>query len=278
MTDAGTLDSQRLATYVDVWWRSIDDFTLLLESLTEPEWALPTDLPGWSVHDVAAHTAHLEAILAGAPEETIEVPEAEHVRSAMGHYTEQGVLARREHSPDELINEIRESATTRRTALLTDPPTDPRGRPEPIFGGVPWDWETLLRNRPLDVAMHEQDIRRAVDRPGNTDAAGAVHSADYLLESMGFVLAKRAGAAEGTTLRVEVAGHAPVVFTVDPAGRGVAVDPTDPAVRPDATLSLDRETFLIGAGGRRRLTTDDLTVTGDAALAECVVAGLGVTP
>ena len=94
----------------------------------------------------------------------------------MGLYTEQGVVARRDATPDELINEIREAATARHTALLADPPTDGSAKPERIFGGIPWDWQTLLRNRPLDVWMHEQDVRRAVGRPGDLDTArGAAH-------------------------------------------------------------------------------------------------------
>ena len=62
-------DREELAGYVDVWWRAIDDFTHLLEALDDVDWTAATDLPGWDVHAVAAHTAHLEAILAGHAEE-----------------------------------------------------------------------------------------------------------------------------------------------------------------------------------------------------------------
>ena len=150
-------DAARLAGYVDVWWQACDDFTTLLEKVQAEQWSTPTDLPGWDVHAVVAHTAHLEAVLAGAPEETVAIGEPSHVRGVLGAYTEQGVVARRDRTPDELITEIRESTTTRHTALLSDPPTDASARPERIFGGVPWTWERLLRNRPLDVWMHEQD-------------------------------------------------------------------------------------------------------------------------
>ncbi len=36
--------------------------------------------PGWDVHAVVAHTAHLEAVLAGAPEETVAIGEPSHAR------------------------------------------------------------------------------------------------------------------------------------------------------------------------------------------------------
>src|SRR4051794_21030860 len=152
-------DAQRLSGYVDVWWRAVDDFTRLLEQVPTEEWSTPTDLPGWDVHACAAHTAHLESVLAGGPEETREIEVPAHVRGILGVYTEQGVVARRDHSADDLINEIRASCTARRTALVSAPPADGSARPEVIFAGVGWSWEKLLRNRPLDVWMHEQDVR-----------------------------------------------------------------------------------------------------------------------
>ena len=114
-------DQERLAGYVDVWWRAINDFTALLEKIPSEQWSTPTDLAGWDVRAVAAHIAHLEGVLAGNPEETVDVGEPEHVTGLMGLYTEQGVVARSKRSPDDLINEIREAATRRHTALVADP-------------------------------------------------------------------------------------------------------------------------------------------------------------
>ena len=71
-----------------------------------------------------AHTAHLEAVLAGAPEETIEVDEAPHLKGLMNYYTEQGVLARRDRDMESLADEIEQAVATRHAALLADPPTD----------------------------------------------------------------------------------------------------------------------------------------------------------
>ena len=195
-------DRERLAGYVDVWWEAIDDFTHLLESLPPEQWSTPTDLAGWDVHACAAHTAHLEAVLSGAPEETVEFDPGPHIASLAQAYTEQGVLARRDSTPDELINEIRESATKRRTFLLIDPPEDAAEMPPRTPGDIAWNWETLLRNRPLDIWMHEQDVRRAVGRPGDLDTAPAQHTVDYQLEGMGMVLARRAAAPPGAVRQV----------------------------------------------------------------------------
>ncbi len=269
-------DQERLAGYVDVWWRAINDFTDLLEKVPAEQWSTPTDLPGWDVRAVAAHIAHLEGILAGAPEETVDVGEPPHVTGLMGLYTEQGVVARAERSPDELINEIREAATKRHTGLLTDPPTDAAAKPEQIFGGIGWDWNTLLRNRPLDVWMHEQDVRRAVGLPGGMDSPAAKHTAEYLAESVGFVLAKRVGAPAGTTVVVEVDGSDAIAHTVNDSGRGerLAEIPADPTIG----LSTDRETFIVLAGGRRTPEPGSVVVTGDTHLGQQLLDTLAVTP
>lgn len=269
-------DQERLAGYIDVWWQAVDDFTTLLEEVPEAEWSTPTDLAGWDVRAVASHTAHLESILAGAPEESAEVGEPAHVTGLMGLYTEIGVVNRRESSPDEIINEIRSVTTARHTALLADPPTDGAAKPEVIFGGVPWDWETLLRNRPLDVWMHEQDIRRAVGRPGHLDTPPAQHTADYLIESFGYVLAKKAGAAPGTTAVLAVEGSVPVAFTVNDIGRGeaLAAIPAD----ADVTLTMDRESYIVLAGGRRAAEPGRIRIDGDRALGDRIVTSMATTP
>ncbi len=269
-------DRERLAEYVDIWWQAVNDFLDLLEQVPADQWGTPTDLPGWDVKAVAAHIAHLESILAGNPEETVEVGEPDHVTGLMGLYTEQGVVARRDSSPDELINEIREAATARHTALLADPPTEASARPERIFGGVAWDWERLLRNRPLDVWMHEQDIRRAVDLPGGMDSAGARHTAAYLAESLGLILAKRVGASAGTTAVLDVGGQQPVAFVVTDAGRGEPM-PTIPA-DPTVCMRLEREAFVVLAGGRRDADPGSVEITGDEALGRRILDSFAVTP
>jgi uncharacterized protein (TIGR03083 family) len=269
-------DRERMAAYVDVWWQAVDDFTLLLEQVPAEQWSTPTDLAGWDVHACAAHTAHLESVLAGGPEETLEFDVPPHVRGLLGLYTEQGVVARRDRTPDELINEIRESCTTRRTVLLEDPPTDGSVRPTPIFGGVDWSWERLLRNRPLDVWMHDQDVRRATGHPGGLDSPAAQHTADYLLESLGMVLAKRAAAPPGSTLVAEVDGSEPAGFGVDDGGKGRPLPelPADPTVR----LTMDREAFVVLAGGRRTAADVSVLVAGDEELAARILASMAVTP
>ena len=239
------------------------------------KWSAPTDLPGWDVHAVAAHTAHLEALLGGRPHEDVEIGDAPHAHGMMGTFTEQGVVVRRNDSPDDLITEIREATTARHTALLSDPPTDPEAPAPGLFGAIGWTTGLLLRNRPLDVWMHEQDVRRAVGLPGGIDSAPAIHSATYLLESFPYVVGKRAQAPAGTTARISVAGHAPVTVAVGDDGRA-RVQEIDG--EPTVGLTMDRATFLVLSGGRRKAEAGTIEATGDAALASRIIDSMGVTP
>ncbi len=123
-------DAERLAGYVEVWKGAVDDFVALLEQVPEDDWTTPTDLPGWDVKALAAHTAHLEGVLAGNPEETADVGEPPHVTGLMGLYTEIGVVNRRDRSGAEIVAEIREVTDRRYEQLRADPPTDADARPE----------------------------------------------------------------------------------------------------------------------------------------------------
>lgn len=269
-------DRDLLASYVEAWWQAIGDFTALLEELPEEEWATPTDLAGWDVRACASHIAHLESVLAGRGEEQADVGEPAHITSPMGLYTEIGVVNRRDTAPAAIIAEIREAAAKRHQALQDDMPTDAAAKPELIFGGVPWDWRTLLRNRPLDVWMHEQDVRRAVGRPGGMDSVAAQHTADYLTESFGYVVGKQVKPAPGTVAVLAVEGSPEVAVEVHPDGRARPVPgtPEDPTVR----LEMDRETFIVLAGGRRAVDADAVRVTGSEELAGVIVDRMATTP
>lgn len=269
-------DQQLLASYVDLWWQAVTDFVDLLERLPEDQWSTPTDLPGWDVRAVVSHTAHLERVLATGEEEHAEVGEPPHARGPMGLYTEIGVVNRRDATPETLVAEIREFTATRHDALLADPPTDAAAPAHPAFGGMAWTWGTLLRNRPLDVWMHEQDVRRAVDLPGHLDNAPARHTADYLADAFGFVLGKKAQAAPGTTAVLVIQGQAPRAFVVADNGRGVPLEVAHAHV--DVALHMDRETYVALAGGRRPAAPGRITIDGDQGLGEKILARMATTP
>jgi uncharacterized protein (TIGR03083 family) len=269
-------DAERLATYVETWWQAVGDFTALLDTLPEDAWALPTDLAGWDVRAIASHTAHLESLLAGGPDETADIGEPPHVTGPMGQFTEIGVVTRRDRSPASIVEEIRSAAAKRHHELLADPPTDAKAPAPGVFGLIGWTRQTLLRNRPLDIWMHEQDVRRAVGRPGGMDTAAAQHTADYLSEAFGFVVGKKVAPPTGTTAVLAVEGSPVVAVEVDESGRGQRLD--DVPEQPDVRLAMDRESFIVLAGGRRAAEPGAVTIEGDADLGAAIVAQMGPTP
>ncbi|HUP98822.1 MAG TPA: hypothetical protein VM093_00005, partial [Aeromicrobium sp.] len=135
-----------------------------------------------------------------------------------------------------------------------------------------------LSNRVLDHWMHQQDIRRAVKRPGGLAGPGGAHALRAFSRSLPYILGKRIGAPSGTTVVLDVSGEHPATVgaTVGEDGRGAALDsvPADPSSR----IAMDFETYIILAGGRRTPEQVTTSVAGDTGLAEAVLANLAVTP
>lgn len=272
-----TSDQERLQHLATVWHRSAADVIALLRTLDGDDWSQPTDLPGWDVRAIAAHLAHLESELAGNPQEKVEVAPAPHIKGLLGEFTEAGVLARAGWSTDAIIDELESSVEKRYADLREDPPTD-AAAPGPGFAGlIGWSWQTLLTNRPLDLWMHEQDVRRALGRPGGLETPGAVHTAGVYARSLPFVLGKKVGAPSGTTVVVEITGAQPMVLTagVGEDGRGAPIDAL--SEEPTCRLVMDFETWIMLTGGRRSADEVQVDVHGDSALGRAVLDNLGVT-
>ena len=60
--------------------------------------------------------------------------------------------------------------------------------------------------RVFDSWVHEQDVRRALDRPGGDGNIASEISLDHVQRAMPFVVGKKAGCADGTAVRFDVAG------------------------------------------------------------------------
>jgi len=271
-------DKTRMQAYVDTWAVAVEEVVTLLRSLPDEDWSRPTDCPGWDVHAVAAHLAHLESELAGHPQDEVAVPALAHVTSSMAAYTERGPIARRDRSPRAVVDELETSAALRLAALRADPPSDGSVRAPLTPGGNGWSWDTLLSNRVLDVWMHEQDIRRAVGRPGSLDTAAAQHTLDVFARSLGFVVGKRVAPAPGTSVVLDVIGAHPVhqALEVGADGRATAL-PEDPAP-PTVTLRMDAETYVVLCGGRRPSSELEVEVGGDIGLGRRVLDAMAITP
>lgn len=269
----------QLWTWVETWEQAVADLLALAGDLPESAAATPTDLPGWSVADNLAHTAHIEAVLVGRPHDDVEVPETAYVQRPMQRWTEAGVLARRGRTLAELARELEETTALRSDRLRAEPPTDPSAPAPHAPDGFDWDVATLLRNRPFDVWMHEQDIRRAVGRPGGLDSPAAHHAVAMSLASLPMVIGKRVRPGPGGGCRVEVLDAAGDVLAASTVvvGEDGRARPDDGAV-PTATVRLDVEGLVVLTGGRRTPDAVAAHVDGDHEVAARLLSSLAITP
>lgn len=261
-----------LEAYVQAWRDSATSINTLLPTLDESDWSMSTDCPGWTVKDVAAHLAHLENELATGEVGT----DGPSLTVMSSDYTEAGVQARSSHTTAELCAEFAD-AVSARELLLQTLPDDPQSLAPTTPGGITWSWDTLLRNRAIDLWVHEQDIRRAVGKPGGLDSVGAHVTTTTFKMAMPFVIGKKVRPAAGSTVGWHVTGEIPfdLVVAVGEDGRAKAVETIDG--EPQALLTMSSESFTVLGAGRRTAAQLDVRIDGDRELATAVLSSMAVT-
>lgn len=262
-----------LETYVRGWHESATAILAIAAELDDDEWNRPTDCEGWAVRDVMAHLAHLETELCHSEQNVHEPTGATEIVSA---YTALGVEARRDRTPDELVAEFATAVELRARRLATLP--DDPSAPAPVTpGGVEWSWDTLLRNRAVDVWVHEQDIRRATGRPGGLGSTGAQVVVMTFSFAMPYVLGKRVKAPALSTVHWNVTGEMPLELAVQVGedGRASAIESF---AEPSATLTMSTETFTVLTAGRRTPDQVDVEIAGDEALGRATLTAMAITP
>jgi uncharacterized protein (TIGR03083 family) len=245
----------------------------LAETFGPAEWDLPTECPGWTVRDQVAHIIGVERMMLGDPEPEHTPAELSHVRNDFGRMLEVAVDARRTEPVEMVLAELRETLKRRLAALETTDPEQQMKAPDGRMG----PYSRMLMFRAFDCWIHEQDIRRAVGRPGNLDAPAAERARQIMVSGLPFVVAKRAGAGPGSTVALEITG--PPSFrscvVVGNDGRGQAIESTpDPTV----TLRMGWESYVRLAAGRCGPGEVEVSVDGDRDLASRILGNMAVTP
>jgi uncharacterized protein (TIGR03083 family) len=269
----------KLQPYIDAWTHSIESVNDMVSPLTEGEWNRPTECPYWSVRDVVSHIIGFECELLGDPRPIHTLPsDLRHITSETARYTEVPVDIRRHHTGPEMTSEL-EYTIIRRSRQLRNEQRQPDATVRGIGGGE-ITLEEQLWARVFDVWVHEQDLRRALDVPGNLTSPAAVLARDFLLRALPKLVAHDAGAKPGSAVVFDV--HGPLEFMrtvrVNADGRGTI----DSAVSlgPAVTFIVDWETFLRLVTGRVRASAvgdDRLKTEGDAELAASILANIAVT-
>jgi uncharacterized protein (TIGR03083 family) len=266
---AVTYDDARLVEFLDQVWRSISE---LGAGLTERDWKTPTEVPGWSVQDNLAHIAGIEWRLSGRPDPEHSVPDdLPHVKNPIGRSNELFVDSRRERTGAEVLAEFREVTGARLDQLRAYGPDDfARETWTPVGQGTIRD---LLPFRIFDSWVHEQDMRRAVERAGDLDSPVAAVALARIVDAMPFVVGKKAGAPDGATVVFELSGA--LARTVAIGVDGSRAKPLDAApAGPTVRVTTDTETFARLACGRIDpfgALRDDVRLEGDKTLGRTIV-------
>jgi uncharacterized protein (TIGR03083 family) len=135
--------------------------------------------------------------------------------------------------------------------------------------------------RIFDNWVHEQDIRRAVGRPGHFAGPVAEHALELVARAMPGVVGRKVRPAPGTTVVFEVTGPLGRTLAIGMAGERATPLDQPPAV-PSVRLTMDVETFVCLGCGRWApgpvLASGTVQIAGDRALAERIVAQMNFMP
>jgi uncharacterized protein (TIGR03083 family) len=255
-------------------WMAIEG---LLAGLDEAEWAAPTPCPGWSVHDVTSHIMGTELALCGEqPAPCLaDLRGRPHVHNDIGELNEVWVESLRTEPPARMLEQLR-AVTARRLDALT-------GMSDEDFHAPSWTpagqatYARFMQIRAFDTWMHEQDIRDAAAQPGNEDGPGAALSVDEITLALGYLVGKRAGAPDGSSVSFELTGPLARRMHVVVDGRArLAGQLPGPAT---ATIRLPLGTFTRLCGGRVSpdQVSDLITIEGDQGLGGQIVGALAYT-
>lgn len=262
---------------IDALAEEVSALDELLGSLMDEEWKAESPCPGWDVKANVAHIIGTESMLAGvdAPATEEDLSARDHVRNDIGGFNEVWVAALAEEAPADVLARFRDITARRLDELRT---MDHEAWDAEGFTPAGKDsYGRFMRIRVFDCWMHEQDIRDATARPGHTWGPAVNLSLDEIASSLGYVVGKKAGAPDGSSVTIAVEGEVDRRIHVQVDGRASVVDELDgPAT---ATVRLDVHTLSRLIGGRVELAavSNRITLEGDRDLAQAVVDNLAYT-
>lgn len=253
-------------------WQSMQE---LCETLTETEWKTATACPGWSVQDNLSHIIGTERALGGLGGTEHKATDLQHVKNPIGEMNEHQVDARRRLSGAEVLNEFKEVVVARKSFFDSAPESYFTAESNTPIGKAPM--AVFLSIRAMDSWVHEQDIRRAINKSGNESSFGAELSVDRLCRTLPMVVGKRAKAADGATAVINITGPIvrKIVISVKD-GRAAIVENCDAATTVE--ISFDSNTFVELATGRAAAgeRRDSFKISGNVDLGERVVGALNM--
>ncbi len=263
------MSEQAVVDKMEAVWKSI---TELCTPLTEAEWKTGTDCPGWSVQDQLSHLVGAERHFMGYPRPDHTPADLSHVKNESGERNEAVVDFRRSWSGAKVLEEFREVTAERLNMLRNASAADFAVEMQTPLG--PGTLLSLIEIRAFDAWAHEQDMRRALMRPGHLEGPVAEHSVGRCASAIPFVVGRKSQAPDGSTVVFDITGSAGRILTVGVDGKRANVLDTPPA-NPTVKLTMDVETFACLGCGRwdpeETLQANKVGIEGDRALGETII-------
>ena len=254
-------------------WGSIGT---LLAQLDDAQWSAPA-LPGWDVHDVVSHIVGGERQLAGGdpPPPLPDDADTSHVRNDIAKMNEAWIVALRAVSHAALRDGFEEITATRLAQLEAMTPEEYEAPSWTPVG--PGTYARFMEVRVFDSWMHEQDIRWAVGIPGNESGPVAEQSLSEVVGSLGYIVGKRAGMPDGSTVRIRLTGPIERDLHVVVDGRARVVDQLPG--QPSVSITLPFALFMRLTGGRvdPGSVVDQVELGGDQDLARQLATNMAFT-
>ncbi len=257
---------------IDKLTHTWDSISALCADLTEEQWKTMTACPGWTVQDTLSHLIGVERMMIGLPVTKHRAAPSAHVKNPIGEFNEHDVDVRRSLPGAEVLAEWNDLIEDSKDFL--EDAGDEYFNRETMTPTGPGTMADFLHIRVLDCWAHEQDMRRALGRPGNEGSPAAEHTIDRLLRTIPIVVGKRAQTPEGRGVVIDITGPVrrtvPVLVT---NGRAAIVDQVGD---PIATLTMDSNTFCALAMGRVDPHTATVDVVGDQELGKAITTNLNM--
>lgn len=205
----------------------------LATDLSDADWQVQSLCPDWTVRGVFDHVVSIEAVLAGwLPDSVDALPPFERAAEFVA-------------DPTPYPEKMHAVFEQRRRDLAALTPGD-YDRPSWMPVG-PGTLGRFLAIRVFDIWVHERDITTALGRSTDDGGIAAELSLDQVDNSIGYIVGKKVGLPDGTSITFDLTGPVTRKLHVRVDGKATAVEHLDD---PDVVVTTDSTTFIQLASGR----------------------------
>ncbi len=246
-----------------------DSLDELADGLSGDDHAVQSLCPDWDVAGVYLHLASIEHMLTGWVPESVEAGLPFEVAGAYA-----ASLADAE-GPAVVADYQRVIAARREELAAIDAATWALPAATPVGPGT---YGRFMDIRVFDFWVHEQDMRRPLGRPGHTGGVAAELAIDEIEGSLGYIVGKKIGLADGQSIAFHLTGPVERDLFVAVDGRAGQVESlSDPTV----ALTADSTTFALLACGRidpqGAIDDGSISWTGDPSIGDHAARSLRFT-